>query len=438
MERGRGSSSSSRPRETNKTIALKSEDPNNFPNIPEEIIIDILSRLPHQSLCRLRCVSKHWSSLISDSNLISLSKRQKVIVVSQLYDGSFSFHSIDQQCSVENVQTPWEKNLDLCYTEVHIYGSCNGLFLLGIKVDLYLWNPLNGYFKKVLSYHRLTHRYLSSSVITSGLCYDSSTNGYKAVMALTPLDPCDSKCSKCVMVGNFRRKYWKEVCFPFNISSIRSGPVLNGQLHWFACNTNFLSTHSIFSFDPLVDEFKKVPMPKPSKDGDEFILLGLGVLDGCICMIRHRQCNVEVWVMEAYGVQNSWNVRFVINETFRVCSMFEPLCCTKDGKVLLREHIGYDSGHVNVYNSNGDLDRDVPRPSNCNYSMVAMAYEESLVEPIDYTWENEERRGIATYVEHFLSASSRTMTKGKDSKWHLLEDPEQEEAEETPEKRRIR
>lgn len=61
----------------------------------------------------------------------------------------------------------------------------------------------------------------------------------------------------------------------------------------------------------------------------------------------------------------------------------------------------------------------------------------SLVEPTDYTWENEEQRGIATYVEHFLSASPRKMIKGKDnSKWDYL-DPKEEEAEGTQKKRSL-
>ncbi|XP_058202741.1 F-box/kelch-repeat protein At3g23880-like [Rhododendron vialii] len=425
MERGgRGR----RRKKRHLEIRSKSE-PNNFPNIPQEIILEILSRLTHDSLCRLRCVSKEWSSLISDSNLITLSKRQKVLVMSHLYDRSLSFQSIAQQCSVEKVQTPWE-NLDVRHGLVHIYGSCNGLFLLGIKVDLYLWNPLNGYFKKVLSYHQLTVR----SPITSGLCYDSSTNGYKAIMALCPFDPSDGKFT---MVGNFRRKYWKEVCFPSNTGAVHSGPILNGQLHWFARNTDYVLTHCIISFDPRVDEFKKVPMPKLPEDRNKFILLGLGVLDGCLCMIRHRQRKTQVWVMEAYGVQKSWNVRFVISSTFRVSSIIQLLCCTKDGEVLMSEHTGYGGGRVNAYNSNGDFCRAVPRdPSSC--TMAAMAYEESLVEPKDYTWENEERSGIATYVEHFLSASPRKMIKGKeDSTWDYL-DPEAKGAQGTQKKRSLK
>ncbi|CAN6244472.1 unnamed protein product [Urochloa humidicola] len=35
-------------------------------SLPEDIIFDVLSRLPVRTICRLRCVSKAWRALISD------------------------------------------------------------------------------------------------------------------------------------------------------------------------------------------------------------------------------------------------------------------------------------------------------------------------------------------------------------------------------------
>ncbi|KAE9452762.1 hypothetical protein C3L33_15337, partial [Rhododendron williamsianum] len=193
------------------------------------------------------------------------------------------------------------------------------------------------------------------SPITFGLCYDSSTNGYKAVMALSPFNPNPSD-GKFVMVGNFRRKYWKEVCFPSNTGAVHSGPILNGQIHWFARNTDYVSTHCIIYFDPRVDEFKKVPMPKLPKDRNKFILS---------------------WV-RSFG--------------------WMPL---------------YDSSSPMQNPSMGDGGiRAVPSdPSSC--TMVAMAYEESLVS-LKTTRGKTRSEVDTTYVEHFLSASPQKMIKGKE------------------------
>ena len=39
-------------------------------NLPRELIVDILSRLPVKTLCRFKCVLKPWRSLISDPDFV--------------------------------------------------------------------------------------------------------------------------------------------------------------------------------------------------------------------------------------------------------------------------------------------------------------------------------------------------------------------------------
>ncbi|CAL9017646.1 unnamed protein product [Prunus brigantina] len=59
------------------TIALNSNSTNR--QLPSTMIEEILSRLPVKSLCRFKCVSKPWSSLISDN---------PSFVASHLYKGT--------------------------------------------------------------------------------------------------------------------------------------------------------------------------------------------------------------------------------------------------------------------------------------------------------------------------------------------------------------
>ncbi|CAN6177265.1 unnamed protein product [Urochloa humidicola] len=43
-------------------------------SLPEDIIFDVLSRLPAKPLCRFRCVSKGWRALISDHAFVAAQK----------------------------------------------------------------------------------------------------------------------------------------------------------------------------------------------------------------------------------------------------------------------------------------------------------------------------------------------------------------------------
>jgi hypothetical protein len=53
--------------------------------LPNDLIFDILSRLPLRSVCRFRCVSKEWSAIVSDQAFVGAHKSrhaEPLIVVS--------------------------------------------------------------------------------------------------------------------------------------------------------------------------------------------------------------------------------------------------------------------------------------------------------------------------------------------------------------------
>ncbi|KAE8785405.1 F-box protein [Hordeum vulgare] len=44
--------------------------------LPDELLSNILSRLPEGSLCRFRCVSKEWHTLLSDPAFVAAHRSQ--------------------------------------------------------------------------------------------------------------------------------------------------------------------------------------------------------------------------------------------------------------------------------------------------------------------------------------------------------------------------
>ncbi|CAL5337755.1 unnamed protein product [Camellia sinensis] len=414
---------------TTKRIWMKKEnraktEPN---DLPQEILIDILLRLPIKSLVRSICVSKQWRSLIQDH--AKTARRPKILAYKTHL--KFSFQSIDQQCRVESVRRPWKKMLPLL-ADVAIMGSCNGLLLLRIESDLFLWNPLTRCSKKVLAYHRLGD---AGYDVVSGLCFDSSRNEYKAVMALAHESP--DYGGEFMVIGSFRSKLWTYAQFPYSVRTVKPGPVLNEHLHWLASKESwghFLSTHQIVSFDPRSNKFKKVPMPQPKdEDGDGDIILGLGALDGCLCMTRFNnprnfEGNVEVLAMKEYDMKSSWTVMFTILNSARVFRSyhgFVPLCSTKNNEVIMNLCVGVDERYVTAYSPNDNSNRDILVATD-NYNFNAIMYEESLVTPPDYNWEEEELRGEATYFEKYRSGLVGKRKRMRNGFWRYLELEEEE------------
>ncbi|XP_058201584.1 F-box/kelch-repeat protein At3g23880-like [Rhododendron vialii] len=423
-----------------KNSTSKAESSFRYIIIPEEIVVEILSRLPLHYLLRFNCVSKRWRSLISN---ISAAKTGSptVLTVSKSKAHSFSPQSIDQhqqEVQVKSIDVPWDVK-NKYFDSFRILGSCNGLLLMNIDEDLFLWNPLSTFFKKVLAYFRLGDEDYSAC---SGLCYDSTNDEYKAVLALTRESP--GYVGQFVVVGSFRSKSWTVVDIPYTTRSVNSGPIVNGNLHWFASKndsgTHFLSPHQIICFNAHTDKFEEVQLPEPrGEEGD--IICGLGVLDGCLCMSRsgcpgNSESNVEVLIMKEYGVKNSWAIRFVISHgfTFNHYDMLVPLGYTKNGEVITEVYVDYgwhirafnmtdnshrrisiaeDGWHIRALNMTNNSRRRISTAGEDIYFRT-VAHEESSITPPDYDWEEEERKGEATYVEQRYHKYPLKMKKGKE------------------------
>ncbi|XP_057488640.1 F-box/kelch-repeat protein At3g23880-like [Actinidia eriantha] len=375
-----------------KTVDVKARAEITFPYIPECITLEILSRLPIKSLLRFSCISKRWHSLVSSITTPKI-KKSKILVTSYSKLDFLTFHSIDENGDVKRVCEPWKKRASRYY--LNFLGSCNGLLLLQIEYDLFLWNPLTSFFKKVLSCNVLPK--YEYEFTFGGLFYDPSTDEYKAVLALS---------KKVVVVVSFKSHSWSKIDFPYIVSTVNSGPVMNGYIHWYTSGYN--SSHQIIYFNSQICEFEKVPMPPPKHHSGDY-LLGLGALDGCLCMTRSEnprtlEGDIEVLVMKEYGVEISWTILFTISNLnnwvyddlllYGYMKNGEAILKVYDGVISLSpisNHLDYNS-RIRTFNPDDNTHREILIQPEYYHAKVIF-YEESLVTPTGYKFRQSARGG---------------------------------------------
>lgn len=279
--------------------------------VPQELLREIFLRLPAKSVGRCKCVSKPWASLLSDPNFIkdhlmktkhttSLTLISTETIPGILYSVHF-FNDNNGNCdgfaSKVNLKcrTKWCK----------VWGSYDGLVLVqDIRTKKFLINPTTLEYKKLPPVH-CGYR-MNCILDLFGFGYDSSCDDYVAVAI------CYESGSFCAYVYMLKTNQWNKVGFsPYDHVNVRirapgaAGILVEGSLHWLAKNYNDRNSCLISAFNIAKKEFSEVPPPKGVFD---YITRcpRLGVLKGCLCLTTGVYNRNELWVMQKYGVAESW------------------------------------------------------------------------------------------------------------------------------------
>ena len=159
--------------------------------LPEEVVQEILNRLPVKSLIRFRCVSKSWNSLITASSFInshltrslSLVPNSNTLVVRSCTASESkvveSYNFIHDDNNDDSLLNPFQ-NIEFSSSSFcKLIGYANGLFCLYEQDRYVLWNPsIRKCFTLPKSSLTLIrgHHYCRSA-----FGFDSLSNDYKVV-----------------------------------------------------------------------------------------------------------------------------------------------------------------------------------------------------------------------------------------------------------------
>ncbi|XP_058216959.1 F-box/kelch-repeat protein At3g23880-like [Rhododendron vialii] len=321
------------------------EDSQPLPNLPPEIIVEILSRLPVNPLLRLRCVCKSWRSLISNpkfakTHLCLASANTDYtnhrLLLNSLYPRagvkSCSLYCILNEKSDSAVQL--DCPLKVPNLRVTIWGCCDGLVCIGTNREVFIWNPPARKYKGLPNVEMLRDCFARF-----GFGYDD----YKVVGFF--FDKHASGSVPNVKVYTLRSDSWRRIgdclhCVPPDAV----GAFVNRALHWIHLSASSDSNDIIVSLDLVKEMYGEVS--EPEYRDIYFYDISLGVLDGCLCILHNCSgaCS-DVWVMKEYGIRDSWTKLVVIpylshpSEPYLShssdCSFSAPLCILENGEVLL-------------------------------------------------------------------------------------------------------
>ncbi|KAM3361031.1 F-box/kelch-repeat protein [Capsicum galapagoense] len=295
--------------------------------LPEDIVLDILLRLPVESLSRFKCVCKHWYALIKSPSFIEKhfhhkNNRSRLLVGNMKVsrEGLTIVRSVVFSLLPEKIVpgvTPEQKIL-LQLPRVSdfqcVAGPVDGLFVVqkkfyGDDARFGVWNPATREFRSLPPAPFEIEDYLSDHDHQFGLGFDLLTQDYKVVWIRVFWDEPGQGLYPHVYacVYSSCNNSWKNLspAFPSNctLNAPLDATYLNGVYYWLSRGLDEI--YRIRSFDMGSERFGEMQGPDiPSEDWGALTLRGdsLAMLTGDPG--KPMTSIYDLWIMEQEG---SWS-----------------------------------------------------------------------------------------------------------------------------------
>ncbi|XP_010038759.2 F-box protein At3g07870 [Eucalyptus grandis] len=369
--------------------------PSSLRRLPQDIIADILSRLPAETLLDLRRVCKSWSSLILAPSFATKHLHRRLgsgphqnlrllhlpcvphdrlvpassadfcsVLCSDPLSGSFTRHA--------KFAIPFDEHA----FSFEVVGSVDGLvcvWLLHRKSKLwtvqsmYLWNPAMRKLRDLGNRDVVEHVAGMSGYRIHGFGHDRKGSIYRVVRITYGRTRKREKKSSMeavqVEVCTVGRDSWR-MLEPHRISCFAeddSRACINGALHWPASVTEDAPYSSILSFEVASQKFDELPMPKEYLNEfklHEEMQVSIAALKESLATLvccpgaGNVGSEINVWVMKQYGIADSWTKQYtaVMQQTIeRVLgstwngeilihrSDHKVMCCDLENDMLLKD-----------------------------------------------------------------------------------------------------
>lgn len=301
-------------------------------DFPEELLLQILVRLPPKSLLQFRSVCKSWSLLISSSQFISSHKIYNHAVgnynlllrrfCNTEQKEIYSLHDESYSCrKIRELGFPFDRPERDYFTVV---GCVDGLICLWDDTHelnpVTLWNPAIRKSFRVpdLQYNGSDDGVLACLKVAFGFGFDALANDYKILRIAfrLPFFPMNRRVDRRPMdflrepiacsadVFSLNTKTWRYVSNAVPLQQLSVPIFLNGALHFLTRKDS--NQWALVSFILNDETFKEMACPKDPKLGinmDHFIARSSESIFLLHLWPEHRY---DIWVLKEYYVEESW------------------------------------------------------------------------------------------------------------------------------------
>ncbi|KAK1294761.1 F-box protein CPR30 [Acorus calamus] len=294
--------------------------------ISQDIILNILSRLPLKSLMRCKCVSKHWYSLINDPILAELhlqrSNCDSINLVICHYDPSRTAWDILIYKFDNENQPQFSASLKTDIEDITSVYSCEGLICISGSSGIHICNPST---RELVTLPRSNSLKKPSM---HGFGYSPSTKEYKVVQLIHNklIDGCSPLSSKFEVL-TLGTKSWRPIGnAPYVLHPKKNSITLNGIMYWLTCTKKRGpdSVEEIATFNVGDERFGAFSGPPDCHALEGMSAVSLGVLQGTLCLtcdyysrghsVNHK---LEIWMLKddnargwvkQYSIETSWKI----------------------------------------------------------------------------------------------------------------------------------
>ncbi|KAK6158522.1 hypothetical protein DH2020_005836 [Rehmannia glutinosa] len=318
--------------------------------LPNDLIKEILVRLPLKDILSYKCVCREWYMLISNPNFTTYYAQHSpftTIFLDQYHFCTKSLSLLEFSPNGDFTQIRIKPKIpefqDINSNGVTIIGSCDGwLFLLyhayrpcylddRVIDKIYFCNPL---FERCVE---IAQDRSPWGDLDYKVGYIPSTNNYKLLRILYNRNRVEE--AKIFTIGV--DKDWRIVEDPFTFwepGSDYEGVCFNGAYHWVTDNENL---DNICTFDLLEEKCSAIPNP-PGLLPFSSENVKLTILSDRLSVVDYSDCSqMNIWTMEKYGVAESWFRNISILESWiphqKHLINFLPIAVLRNGNLIFSQ-----------------------------------------------------------------------------------------------------